>query len=79
MDTGYGVSTEVTFLWIGYGSLIVGILGAIYSVRLFLRESKDHDRREPSGVAFAFRVRGIAATVILLITGAYFVLRHWKN
>lgn len=73
------MSTETTFLWIGYGSLIVGILGAIYSVRLLLRESKDHDRREPSGVAFAFRVRGIAATLLLIITGAYLVLRHWMN
>ena len=79
MDTGYGVSTEMTFLWIGYGSLIVGILGAIYIVRLLLRESKDHDRSEPSGIAFAFHVRGIAPTLLLIITGAYLVLRHWMN
>lgn len=79
MDTGYGVSTEMTFLWIGCGSLIVGTLGAIYIVRLLLRESKDHDKNEPSGVAFAFRVRGIAATILLIITGAYLVLRHWMN
>ena len=79
MDTGYGVSTEMTFLWIGCGSLIVGILGAIYSVRLFVRESAEQDRREPTGVAFALRVRGISATLILLITGAYLVLRHWMN